>query len=527
MTTTVAPATRPTTAKPSTPERRWLIPACAGVVMVLYALSATMFARDGTGTDFHRRQAAALAAGHLDIRPVPAALADMDDPYDAEQNLDVRLNGGVQDLAYRDGRLYSAHGLTIPLLLVPTELLAGAAPPNWAITLAGACTTVAAGAWALAQVRRRFVPALPDWAAASTVVAFGLCGPLWIITSVGNGYEAAIVVSAALSTLGGALLLKSTAGRSAPLGRRGLSRVHAALGSALLAVAVGARPTAVVNVVIVCVVAWVVTRSDVAGRAGAHDIDDRSPIDLDQHRRSRRWGDLVAVVAPYVVIGTLVGLSNLVRFGSISEFGFGYQLSVWNMTEYPKGRPGYLVANMVDQLLAVPGLHRSFPWISLRPTIGGDRPTMHTSEPIVGLLFTTPALMVGAFCAVTRGATLWQRCRSLAVVALTAAATGTLGLIATSVPFNTSSLRYVVDGAPMLTLAACATWMWARTAASDRDVSNPVPTICSGVDTISDTDTETDIGEATGVAHARQLDLAWLVAVVAGVIVTAAVQVST
>lgn len=444
--------------------------------MVLYALSAVLVATDGTGSDFHRRQAAALADGHLDIRPVPVALTSLPDPYDPEANLNVRVDGEVQDLAYRDGRLYSAHGLTVPLLLVPSELMVGTSPPNWAITLVGAWTAAGAGAWTLAQVRRRFVPDLPDWAAASSVFAFGLCGPLWAITSVGNGYEAAIAVAAGLSMLSAGLLLRAT--EALPR----LCRWRAALGSTLMALAVGTRPTAVVGAVVLGAAAWAVLR--------CRSTDDRA------HALTDRRGDLCAIVGPFAAIIALLAMANLFRFGSPVEFGFGEQLSVWNMTEYPMNRPGHLVPNLADYAAAAPDVRSSFPWISLRATIGGDRPSMHTSEPIVGLLFCAPVLVVGLAALLGCWREMRRAARDLWTCIVAAAATGSLALVAVSLPFNTSSLRYGVDGAPWLLLAACGSWAWARN--------------------------RREGGEGKGGAV---LDRAWLIALVIGIAVTAAVQV--
>lgn len=470
---TAPPRSSAETPRPDGTHRRWVVPVCTGVVLLLYAVSAVAVARDGSasGSDFHRRQAAAIADGHLDIRPVPDELAELEDPYDAAANLRVRVDGGVQDLAYRDGRLYSAHGLTVPLLLMPAQLATGSAPPNWVITLVAGSVGAVAAAWILSQGRRRFVPDLPDWATATTVLAVGLCGPVWALMSVGNGYEAATATAFALTMVGAGLLLAST--DALPVLRRG----HAALGSACLALAVGARPTAIVTGVLVAVVAVV------AGRATATSGASR-----------RRPVDLVAVVGPFVVVGGLVAASNLVRFGSPVEFGFGYQLSVWNMTEYPKGRLSYLGPNLVDYALALPRTSGSFPWIGLRRTVGGDSPSMHTSEPLVGLLFSAPVLLVGALCAVTAGRRLRAHCHGLWVAVSTAAATGLLGLVAVSLPFNTSSFRYAADGAPLLLLAACGLWAWARQSATE---------------------------------DRRVLDGLWMAALVVGIAVTAAVQVPT
>jgi hypothetical protein len=475
---------------PGAPRRRWIVPACTLVVLVLYAVSAIALGRHATGSDLHRLQAEALADGHLDIRPVPTALSELDDPYDPGANLDVRIDEGVQDLAYRDGRLYSAHGLTTPVLLLPSEVLFGTAPPNWAITLIAGWGGALAGVWILLQLRRRFVPAASDVALGSTVLAFGLCGPVWVLMSTGNGYEAAIAVAFALTTLGAALLLRST--ESLPA----LGRGRAALGSSCLAAAIGARPTAVVTVIVVGVVAAVVVVAD--RRA------PRAPGSPPRRTTAAVAADLACVVAPFVAIGALIAAANIVRFGEAGEFGFGYQLSVWDMTAYPKGRLAYLAPNLADYLTAAPRLGGRFPWIGLRDTVGGVRPEDHTSEPIVGLVFLAPVLVVGAAGLATRSHGLRTRGRGLAVALATAVATGVAALVAVSLPFNTSTLRYAADAAPMLLLAAGAAWLWARGPGGRPSDDGP------------DDGTDADHGS---------LDLAWAIALALGVALTAAVQV--
>ena len=465
------------------PGRRWVVPACTLAVLVLYAVAALLGGRDATGTDFHRLQARALADGHLDIRPVPAALAALDDPYDPVANLDVRVEDGVQDLAYRDGRLYSAHGLTTPLLLLPAELLVGTSPPNWAITLLGGWCGVLAGAWTLVQVRRRWIPTLSDAALGSAVLASGLCGPAWVLMSTANGYEAAIAVASGLTMLGSALLLRATEHLPA------LGRGRAALGTGCLALAVGARPTAVVTAIVVAVAAAAVL------------VVRRQAADAPGSTRATAL-DLGAVVGPFLAVGALIAVSNVARFGSATEFGFGYQLSVWDMTAYPKGRLAYLAPNLADYLAAAPRPTGAFPWIGLRGTVGGIRPQDHTSEPIVGLVFLAPVLVVGLAALATSARQIRSCAAGLAVVALTATTTGAAALVAVSLPFNTSTLRYAADATPMLLLAACIGWAWAHTH----------PTA----------DADDRVGAAGG---RRAVDVAWVAALVVGIALTAAVQV--
>lgn len=484
MTTTAPTSARPdahpdptsTTTGPPGPNRRggYLVPACTAVVIALYVTSALLSAGSTKGSDFHRREAAAIADGHLDIRPVPRALRSLPDPYDAGANLRTRVDDDVQDLAYRNGRLYSAHGLTLPVLLLPSELVLGTAPPNWVITLAGGCAGFLAGVAALRRLRRRFMPGLPDWAAATTVLAFGLCGPTWVLMSTGNGYEAAIATAFAMTMGGAALLLRATG--EPPR----LRRPSAAAGSTLLALAVGARPTAIVAVAFVAVsTVWVL-----ASRRRW----------TDPTTRSRVVGDASALVVPYGSILCALAVVNVVRFGSPIEFGFGYQLSVWNMTTYPMGRIGYLGPNLADYLVALPRLAGRFPWVRLRPMIGGNRPDVHTAEPVVGLLFLAPVVVVG-FAALTRTfGSMRRHAAALAVTTASAATVGAATLVVVSLPFNTSTLRYSVDGAPLLVLAACVGWAWARNRSSDPD-------------------------------RTRALDVAWTASLVAGIVVSALVQV--
>ena len=458
---TIAPEAAAPTADRGTRTRRrpTALQLAVALVLVLYGVAA-LPARSTTSSDVHRRQAAALADGHLDIRPVPAELRRLADPYDPGQNIRVRLDG-VQDLAYADGRLYSAHGLTVPLLLLPSEVLLGTAPPNWVVALACAWCGFLAGVALLRRLRRRFVPSLTAWAEAAVVVALGLCSPVWLLLGAGGGYEAAIAAAFACTMAGTALLVRATE----PADRVLLP--SAVGGAVLLGLAVGARPTMVVGGIVVAVAAVAAWRT---GRARA----------------------AAAVLLPYAAVIGVLAWWNLARFGSPTEFGFGYQLSVWDMTRYPVYRAAYVGPNVADYLAAVPQVHGSWPWLSLRPLVGGNRPDAHTAEPIVGVLLLAPVLLVGLACLATSFVGMWRRARALAVAAATALVTGVLALVLVSLPFNTSTMRYAVDFTPLLLLAACAGWAWARTVAADDE--------------------------------RRRLDVAWVAATVIGVVVAGLVQ---
>ncbi len=439
---------------------------CAGIVLVLYLVSALMFGRGGTGTDMHRLQAEAFAEGHVDIRPVPDALAELSDPYDPDANRQIRRDG-YHDLAYVDGRLYSSHGLTVPLLLAPAEALFGTSPENWLITLAGCCVGFLGGVWILTQARRRFVPDLPDWATATWILAFGLSGPIWFLCWLGNGYEAAIAVAFAFAMLGTAMALRSTE----PPDR--LDRRWAIGGSVCFGLAIGARPSMVITVVVlaaVAVVAW--QRRDRSDRRGA-------------------VGDLAASFLPFLCLAGLIAMANWARFGSPMEFGNNLQLSIWDMANYPTDHASFIVPNLRDYLFAVPQRTASFPWIGLRPLVEDGAPQRHSNEAIVGLVYCAPVLVVGAASAVLTGRDMWRRCRGLAAAVAVGAVAGTLALLAVAYPFNASTFRYEADAAPFLILASCGAWAWARRARPSRKLL---------------------------------IDACWIAAVIIGIFVTASIQ---
>lgn len=473
--TTRIPAPVDERAGPRHAHRRWVVPTCTVAVVVLYGLSAVLSTHDPNASDFHRRQAEALVEGHLDIRPVPDALRSLPDPYDPGANMDLR-RAGLQDLAFRDGRLYSAHGLTVPLLLVPSVAVFGTAPPNWVITLVGGWIGIVAAAAVLVHLRRRCIPTLPDRWLGTAVLAVGLCGPMWTLMSVGNGYEASVAVAFATSMVGAALLLRGVDGRD-PIGRWSV-----AAGSSSFGFAVGARPTMVVLAIGLVVVGVAVLR--------------RVRADATGHARRRAAGDLAALLLPFAAVVTGLMAANLARFGSPVEFGNGFQLSVWNMRTYPIGRISHLAPNLADYLSAAPGLLGRFPWVRFRDVVGGVRTDRHTAEPLVGLAFLAPVIPVGFSCLAAGFREMRRRAPALAVQAVTATAIGAAALVAVSFPFNTAAQRYAADAAPMLLLAACAGWGWVRSRS----------------------------------AELRQrwiLDVTWSTALVVGIAVTALVQIPT
>ena len=166
----------------------------AAAVMVLYAAPAVLVAgtsRDRTSIAGPPRRSPRATTGTS--VPSPPSWAPPD-PHDAGSNPSTSESTATsRTWAYRDGRLYSAHGPTIPLLLVPSELAFGTSPPNWVITLVAACAGVACRG-VDAGPGPPTVPVRPSRLDDGRRIAASASATDVGGVSVGNGYEAAVAV---------------------------------------------------------------------------------------------------------------------------------------------------------------------------------------------------------------------------------------------------------------------------------------------------------------------------------------------
>lgn len=423
-------------------RRKWALLTIL-VVLAVYTLSTVPAAAvqlGGGDLPFHSKLADSMLHGHLDIRPVPPGLLQLEDPYDPVANEPFRVGESVHDLALYEGRLYSIHGLTQAVLLnIPVRLLGTPDLPDFLATLLFVSGGFLAAVWILVQVRSRYMPTLAIWAECSLIAAVGLATPAWWILTVGRGYESSIACGYFLLMLGLALLLHA--------GRRTTSPDRWALagGAACLAAAVGVRPHLVLAGVYVVVLAVAIV--------------------LARRREGATRGlnvDLLTLVGPYLVIGALLGAYNLARFGALTDFGTQYQLSYWNMREYPITKASYLWPNLHDYLVSLPRLELRFPFVFLQESTNTRTPefVLHTHEPIAGSFVLYSVIPVGLSAWALGARSMWRRARPLVLMMGLTLMFSLVVLAALSLPFNSSTMRYAVDYAPVLVLVGSIGWGW-------------------------------------------------------------------
>lgn len=402
----------------------------------------------GPGTGYYELQTDAFIDGRasLPVLPAPELLA-LADPYDPAQNAPYRLH----DASLYDGRYYLYFGPT-PVLLVhlPLRAVGVRASDPFAAALLGAVGFL----FALALMRFLIARYRPSTGIPTQVVAaivLGLANVVPFLLRRPAVYEVAI--AAGYCCLLAALHLTLT---GALRERPSLARLGA--GSLALGLAVGARPHLILALP---VFAWAWHRawtSREEGRSGAVTL-------------------AASALAPLAVCLALLGLYNLVRFGSLTEFGSSYQLAGINTQTLDRFALDRLVPGVWFYLLAPPALDGVFPFAHLFPGYPGTLSPEYATgvEAVSGALATTPFLVIALAAPVLlvlrRDA--WREAMLLATLLL---ASGLTVLAAPLLTFDGATMRYGVDFVTLLMLAALLVWLRICDALRDAAVPRAVVT---------------------------------------------------
>jgi hypothetical protein len=364
---------------------------------------------------------------HLLVTPDPNLLA-LPNPYDPVANQGLRIH----DMSLYHDRYYMYWGPTPALLLyIPFRLLTlGDLPDTTAVFIfafVGFCFSIAC----LRALAQRFVPDAPRWmlGAAAMALAFGNALPFTLRRVA--VYEVAITAGLCLSFI--ALYLVITGLRDGVrLGRLGAASLFVGL-------AVGARPTMIVWALGLVVVTVVLCR--------------RTP---DRRGRLQLAGVLLG---PVVAIGILLMLYNVVRFGSPADFGQKYMLAGYDPATRNGNKLAYVPPGMWYYLLSRPHLTLGFPFIYLAPPPASypfHAPVEYDGVEVVSGLLPGAPFVVFALVAPL----VLRRTARRAVLGLIAI--GLLIIVMASFALWGATMRYEVDFASVLLIAAALGWVgWA------------------------------------------------------------------
>jgi hypothetical protein len=409
-----------------------LVAFCAAVGLY-YFWTARSSGRVGaltSGDGYYNLLADAFLHGQLHLVTEPSkALLALPNPYDPAASNGLRLH----DLSLYKDHYYLYWGpspavvLFMPLSVIGIQIAQSTAVALFAFV--GFCFSIAV----LRVLVARFAPGAPRWmvGAAALALAFGNALPFTLRRP--EVYEVAITAAFCFCFI--SLYLVVTALRGDDVNRRRL-----AAASVFIGLAVGSRPTMLVPALaLVGLAFWLWHRSS--------DKADGARI-------------LAAVIGPLAVIGLLLGAYNMLRFGSPFEFGQRYQLAYTELSKKASNQLSYAPPGFWYYLFSPPELTLRFPFIQLAPRGGSyplPTPNAYTGlAQVSGLLVSVPfTLFAFAGLVVTRG-------RARVTLAILCAIAVTI-LFFTSIALWGATMRYEVDFASLLLIAAAVGWLvWAQ-----------------------------------------------------------------
>jgi len=316
------------------------------------------------------------------ISPSPA-LAELDNPYDPAARTGIEVIG---DLSYFDGSYYLYWGPTPAALSSIWLLLDGSPISDNLIVLLSVSLMVLFSALTVLQIQREYFPGMPHWLVLGSLVLAATVHPtLWTLNS--PSVFTAAISSGQAFFIGGMYFLLTALSTSRPRPWRYL------VSGTLWALAVGCRLTllAAVGPVVLLVIAMRL-RALFGGRNARQEL----------YR-------MAGLLLPLAIGVAALGAYNFARFGDPLESGFSYQ-----MVGYDQGealRQGlifnyrYLSRNILHYLATPIRLEPEFPF--LRPWWGAyppfdaflsrfNVPQQHSVQNAAGLIYVTPALLLGA-----------------------------------------------------------------------------------------------------------------------------------
>ena len=311
----------------------------------------------------------AFEAGQVELKDQPTSdLLNMENPYDWSARVEQGVNAKWDHVLY-DGKYYSYYGIgPVILLYLPFHLLTG----HYLASLTGvllfntlALIFLGMTFYKLMKALFRDIP-LSMYTAALLMI-YASCG-VWYCTVMANFYEIAQSSGFCFTVMGAYFLMSSNVIGS---DKQPVRPVPAALSSLFLSIAVTCRPTTAVW----CVVAVVFIA---AGVLKLKRQKSEKPLYVKY---------LLCALLPFVVIGGAQMLYNHARFGSFTDFGIAYSLTINDFT-HTEFHTQLSAIGFFDYLLAPPSFSGEFPYVQTTlSTLGVNGYYFEATNNGAGLLY--------------------------------------------------------------------------------------------------------------------------------------------
>lgn len=295
----------------------------------------------GANAQQYAELAKSMAAGKLYLEEEPPQwLKDMPDPYDKGARDEAQKATGepyLFDAAYRDGHYYVYFGVVpVVLFYLPFYLLTGASfPTAIGVLIAGIAFVLGCSALLDRFARYHFKRVSLGLYLLLQIPLVACCGILYLI-KFPTFYSLPIMLGLAFSVWGLYFWMK---GRSAEHPEKWYL-----IGSLCMALVVGCRPQLVVLSCLAFPLFW------------------RTYIKEKRLITPRGAREFACLVAPYVIVAAGLMGYNFARFGSFTDFGANYNLTVNDMTK--RGwNVGRLAPAFFSYFLQPPSVTGVFPYL--------------------------------------------------------------------------------------------------------------------------------------------------------------------
>lgn len=374
-------------------------------------------------TNYFDLQANAFAMGQLelDVKPDPALLAFKDESlYEPGNREGIPV---LWDATLYSGKYYLYWGPAPALVLTLVKPFYTPDVGDKLIGLIFLIGTLIFLNLIILDLRRRYFQHIPHWAVLAAVAFAGLVNPMPYVLVEGRIYEAAIVAAQFFLIGGFYFLLPAFDQPTYP---------RLALAGTFFVFSIGSRTTILPGIAIlsILILVWAF-----------------------QTQRQRMIPILLAFAIPIAVGGAAYAWYNHARFGSITEFGYSYQLTSYNLYERINETFAieYIPPNLYKTLLNPLEQRDAFPHIFPTRWAGPDwltnyKPKMYLTftENITGLFISSPFVLLALLAFVNPQRDLRWVIPSIAVTFL--------AIFITLQAFFFVAMRYMLDAVPTLTL---------------------------------------------------------------------------
>ena len=297
-----------------------------------------------TGNQITQELVDAFEAGQVELKDQPdSKLLSMENPYDWSARAEQNVNAKWDHVLY-NGKYYSYYGIgPVILLYLPFHLITGHYLSSLVgVVLFNTIALIFLGMTFYLLMKKLFRDIPLSMYTAALVMIFASCG-VWYCTVMANFYEIAQSSGFCFTILGAYFLVSSNVIGS---DKEPVRPLRAALSSLFLAIAVTCRPTTAIWCVVA--VAFIV-----AGVFKLRRIKSEKPAYIKY---------LLAALLPFVVIGGAQMIYNYARFGSFTDFGIAYSLTINDFT-HTEFHTQLSAIGFFDYLFAPPSFSGEFPYV--------------------------------------------------------------------------------------------------------------------------------------------------------------------